>query len=173
MTGSIIPDDPFEDLARAIGMLVISFNELEVALGGALMYLLNQDEATGTVFVSHLSAGVKINLLQGLTFKIADTGLREEFSELLKQAAEANTERNRFIHSEDWVDPDTSSGVKPLTLHRKLRDAHQPTAFPVTIKELSKYIKAVNADEVCDCANDAAILAMNLLEFAEKHRPRV
>ena len=33
MTDRIIPDDPFEDLARAVGMLVICFNELEVALG--------------------------------------------------------------------------------------------------------------------------------------------
>jgi hypothetical protein len=173
MADPIVPDDPFEDLARAIGMLVISFNELEVALGGALMHLLNQDEATGSVFVSHLSAGVKINLLQGFAFKIADAGLKKEFSELLAQAAEANIERNRFIHSEYWVNPDTSSSAKPITLYRKLRDAHQPTAFPVTIKELSNYIRTVNAEEVSEWANDTAMLAMNLLEFAEKHRPRL
>jgi hypothetical protein len=35
-------EDPFEDLAQAIGMLVISFNELEVALGGALMHVLGR-----------------------------------------------------------------------------------------------------------------------------------
>ena len=174
MADPIIPDDPFfEDLVRAIGMFVISFNELEVALGGVLMHLLNQDEETGTVFVSHLSAGVKITLLQGLTFKIADAGLKKEFSELLKQAAEANIERNRFIPSEYWVASDTSSSAKPITLYRKLRDAHQPTAFPVTIKELSKYVTAVNVDEVSEWANDTAMLAMNLLEFAEKHRPEL
>ena len=84
-----------------------------------------------------------------------------------------NTERNRFLQSEYWVDLDADSGAKPLTMHRKLRDAHQSTAYPVTIKELSKYIKAVNADEVTDCANDAALLATYLLEFARKHRPQV
>jgi hypothetical protein len=136
------------------------------------MYLLNQDDATGAVFASHLSAAAKINLLRGLTFKITAARPREEFSEFLEQAAKANTERNRFIHSEYWVDPDTGSGTKPLTMHRKVRDAHQPTAYPVTIKELSKYIKAVNADEVSDCANDAALLATYLLEFARKHRPQ-
>ncbi len=164
-------DDPFEELAQSLGMLVMSFNELEIALGGALMHLLGQDEPTGGVFVSHLSAGSKIKLLEALSFKIKDDGVRNEFSELLRKVSETNAERNRFIHSEYWLDPDSSSGENPITLHRKIRDAHHPATMPATIKELSKHIRTVNADEVGEWANDAAILAMNLLEFSEKLRP--
>ena len=46
--------------------LVVAFNDLEVALGGALMYLLKQDEEVGSAFTAHLGAATKIRLLQDL-----------------------------------------------------------------------------------------------------------
>jgi hypothetical protein len=36
--------DQFDKLATALGYLVVAFNKLEVALAGALMYLLKQDD---------------------------------------------------------------------------------------------------------------------------------
>ena len=46
--------DKFDELAKALGHLVLAFNDLEVALGGALMYLLKQDEEAGAAFTAHL-----------------------------------------------------------------------------------------------------------------------
>ena len=161
--------DPFEDLAEAIGMLVISFNELEIALGGALMHILGQDEQTGAVFASHLSASAKLKLLDALKFKIPDGRYKNEFIEQLQRATEVNSDRNRFIHSEYWSHEE---GVEePIVLHRKLRDARQPTAYPVTVGQLSTHIKTVSSTEIGDLANDAASLASDILHVTEKLRP--
>ena len=164
------PDaDPFGDLAEAIGMLVISFNELEIALGGALMHILGQDEKTGAVFASHLSASAKLKLLDALKFKIPDGRYKDEFTEQLQRATEINSERNRFIHSAYWSHEE---GVEePIVLHRKLRDAHQPTTYPITIGQLSKHIKTVSPTDIGDLANDATSLASDILHVAEKLRP--
>jgi hypothetical protein len=79
---------------------VIAFNELEVALGGALMYLLKQDEDVGAAFVSHLGASQKIRLLQELEGKIDHETTRNEFHDLVCRADETNSQRNRLVHSE-------------------------------------------------------------------------
>ena len=36
--------DKFDELVKSLGYLVVSFNELEVALGGVLMYLLSRNK---------------------------------------------------------------------------------------------------------------------------------
>lgn len=164
------PDaDPFEDLAEAIGMLVISFNELEIALGGALMHILGQDEQTGTVFASHLSASAKLKLLDALKFKIPEGPHKTEFEEQLERATEINSERNRFIHSEYWSHED---GIdEPIVLHRKVRDAHHPTIYPISIGQLSKHIKTVSVEHINELANDAAMLASYILNVTERLRP--
>jgi hypothetical protein len=64
------PPDHYDKVATSLGHLVIAFNELEVALGGALMHLLKQDEDVGAAFVAHLAASQKIRLLQELEGKI-------------------------------------------------------------------------------------------------------
>ena len=108
--------DMFDDLAKALGHLVLAFNDLEVALGGALMYLLKQDEEVGAAFTAHLGVATKIRLLQDLDLKIEDENTRREFREMVKRAAEINTERNRYIHSEYWPAPATEQLT--VMLHR-------------------------------------------------------
>jgi hypothetical protein len=94
--------DKFDELATALGHLVVAFNDLEVALGGALMYLLKQDEEVGAAFTAHLGVATKIRLLQDLDRRIEDENTRCEFRGLVKRALEINMERNRYIHSEYW-----------------------------------------------------------------------
>jgi hypothetical protein len=65
---------------------------------------------------------VKLKLLKALKFKIPESRYKEEFIEQLERAAEINTDRNRFIHSEYWSHEDGES--EPIVLHRKVRDAH-------------------------------------------------
>lgn len=92
--------DQFDKLATALGHLVLAFNDLEVALGRALMYLLKLDEEVGSAFVAHLGAATKIRLLQDLDRRIENESTRSEFRETVKHAEEINAKRNRYIHSE-------------------------------------------------------------------------
>jgi len=73
--------DQFDELAKALGYLVVAFNELEVALGGALMYLLKQDDEVGAAFTAHLGAATKnaeprAALLAGADPVVGDERLR-------------------------------------------------------------------------------------------------
>jgi hypothetical protein len=155
-------DDQFDKLARVLGHLIIAFNGLEVALGGALMYLLKQDEEVGAAFVAHISAATKIHLLQDLEGRIKNESSRSEFREMVKQAEEINTERNRYIHSEYW--PVSAAEQLTVMLHRPLRDSNKPVDYPITISALSnKYVKAANEEEIMDLADEAAALAMRTI----------
>ena len=159
--------DKFDELAKALGHLVLAFNDLEVALGGALMYLLKQDEEAGAAFTAHLGAAQKIRLLQDLDGRIENENTRREFREMVKRSAEINTERNRYIHSEYWPVPATEQ----LTAmpHRSLRNFTKPVNYPITIGELTKeYVNAANEEEIMDLANDAAGLAIELLQLSER-----
>ena len=158
--------DMFDEIAKALGHLVLAFNDLEVALGGALMYLLKQDEEVGAAFIAHLGAATKIRLLQHLDRRIEDENTRYAFRGLVQRAAEINVERNRYIHSEYWSVPATELTVM---LHRSLRNANKPVEYPITIGELTKeYVNAANEEEIMDLANDATQLAMHLLQLSER-----
>jgi hypothetical protein len=159
--------DMFDEIAKALGHLVLAFNDLEVALGGALMYLLKQDEEVGATFTAHLGAATKIRLLQDLDRRIEDENARCEFRALVKRAAEINIERNRYIHSEYWSVPAT--GQLTDMLHRSLRNFNKPVDYPITVGELAKeYVNAAKEEEIMDLANDAAGLAMELLQLSER-----
>lgn len=159
--------DIFDELAKALGHLVLAFNDLEVALGGALMHLLKQDDEVGAAFTAHLGAATKIRLLQDLDRRIEDENTRFEFRGLVKRAAEINIERNRYVHSEYWSVPATQQLT--VMLHRSLRNSNKPVNYPITIGELTKeYVNAANEEEIVDLANDAAQLAMDLLQLSQR-----
>ena len=62
----------YEELPAYLGNLVMSFNDLEIALGGALMRILkNNDDYIGAVFVSVLGFRQKYDLLRALAKKIS------------------------------------------------------------------------------------------------------
>lgn len=131
------------------------------------MFLLKQDEEVGAAFNAHLGASTKIRLIQDLDRRIEDENTRSEFRGLVKRAAEINTERNRYIHSEYWSVPATEQLT--VTLQRSLRNSSKPVNYPITVSELTKeYINAANEEEVMDLANDVAQLAMHLLHLSER-----
>jgi hypothetical protein len=160
------PPDHFDKVATSLGHLVIAFNELEVALGGALMHLLKQDEDVGAAFVAHLGASQKIRLLQELEGKIDHEATRDEFHDIVCRADDINSQRNRLIHSEYWS-VDATKQLRVL-LHRRLRDSTKPVKFPVTIEELSKkYVQAADPGGIMELADDAAQLAISLIRLSE------
>ena len=72
----------YENLPAHLGNLVMAFDELEIALGGALMRILrNKDEFIGAVFISVLGFRQKYDLLKALAAKIDDKNLKGQFLE--------------------------------------------------------------------------------------------
>ncbi len=158
--------DHFDRVATSLGHLVIAFNELEVALGGALMHLLKRDEEVGAAFVAHLTASQKIRLLQELEGKIDHETTRQDLHDIVCRINEVNSQRNHLIHSEYW----SVSATEHLNvlLHRRLRDSTKPVKFPVTLEELSKnYVQEADPEEIMDLANDAAELSISLIQLSE------
>src|SRR5258707_7816658 len=90
--------DPFQELATPLGVLVISFNELEVALGGALMRILkNSDEYVGAVFVSVLGFDQRYRLFKALAILIVDLSTRKVFLDLFEESTGLVEQRHRFV----------------------------------------------------------------------------
>jgi hypothetical protein len=165
-----MPENYYDELARPLGYLVMAFNDLEVALGGALMRLLKQDDDVGAVFVAHLNCSTKLNILEALEIKIYDPNRRAEFHETLRLARDINTHRNTLVHSEYTPVVDEHSQEVYAILHRRLRDSAKPDKLD-TVKGIFKHIKPVNAEEIMDLANDAAQLASQILSLSEKFHP--
>ena len=88
------------EVASYLGRLVMSFNDLEVAIGGALMRVLlkEDDEYVGAVFVANLNFSQRFAVMRALT--IEPPKIREEFELLLNQAKDINGRRNNYLHAE-------------------------------------------------------------------------
>ena len=59
------------EVASYLGRLVMSFNDLEVAIGGALMRVLlkEDDEYVGAVFVANLNFSQRFAVIRALTIE--------------------------------------------------------------------------------------------------------
>jgi hypothetical protein len=158
----------YDEVTRVLGHVIIGFNELEIATGGAIMRLLKQDDRVGSVFVALLSFKTKIDLLKALAFKIEGNELCSRFKELLQQAEKINAERNRFIHADYNTVGEDDEAVGMVA--SRLRDLHKYD-FHDGIETNFKYIQFVNSEELMDLANDASILADQLLRFSEQFNP--
>src|ERR1700730_16856696 len=138
-----------DKLATALGHLIIAFNDLEVALAGAVMYLLKQDGEVGAAFVAQLGAATKIRLLQDLDGRIENESTCSEFREMVKHAEVINAERNRYIHSEYL----SVSAAEQLIV-RRLRDWNKQVDYPITISAFAKkYVEAADEEEITELAN--------------------
>lgn len=167
MTNSQMNDGPYDDLAAPLGNLVIAFNELEIAMGGALMRILrNDDDFVGAVFVSVLGFFQKHALLKALASKLEDTNVRNELLEALEDARRFSEERNRFVHA-GYTTVTGDSDEVMLVLHQRLKDFSKENLFS-TANEIFKYIKPVNTEELKELSDDTAALAFRLLQLSEK-----
>ena len=128
--------------------------------------MLKQDEDVGAAFVAHLGTSQKIRLLQELEGKIDHEATRQEFHEIVCRVDEINSQRNRLIHAE-YLSVQATEQLQVL-LHRRLRDFTKPVKFPVTMQELSKkYVQAADPEEIMELANEAAELAISLIQLSE------
>jgi hypothetical protein len=118
------------------------------------------------VFLALLNFSTKINMLRALDFKV-DTSLKAELGEMLTQAEEINTERNRLIHADyRVVGPDDNLAM----MTSRLRDAHKFDQYR-EVEMNFRYASFFNVEEITELANDAGCLAMAMLQFSEKFNP--
>jgi Lon protease-like protein len=158
--------DPFLELATPLGVLIICFNELEVALGGALMRILkNSDEYVGAVFVSVLGFDQRYRLLKALAIQITDPTTRKEFLDLLEEARGVSERRNRFVHAEYTAVKDDDNETIAF-LHQRLKDYSKESSFD-TMANIFKYITPIDPEDLEELSNDASIIASRLLALSE------
>lgn len=95
-------DHTLDDLALALGHLLIEFNSLEVDLGRLVARLLDQDDdETIAIFGAQLMFFPRIKLARALAkAKVQDDTQRELLLAALATAERCNTRRNTYIHSE-------------------------------------------------------------------------
>jgi hypothetical protein len=160
-------ENTHDKVANVLGHFVLGFSELEIALGGAIMRLLKQDDRVGAVFAGLLSFSNKLEVLHALDFKIERQDVRDQFKELLQKAREINTERNRLVHGEYRTVGSQDSYAMMVS---RLKDSHKYD-FRDGIQTNLKYIQFFNVDRVMDLANDASLLSNTILNFSEQFNP--
>ena len=165
-----MPNDPYDELATPLGHFLIAFNGLEVALAGALMRILHQnDELVGHAFVAILGFRQKFELLKALAPLVSHDGAREKLLELLEDANTINEARNRFVHS-DYSPVFGDDGDTLVFLHQRLKDFLR-TPRTLSATELFKQYRPANPEELLDLANDASVLSDQLLRVSERFFP--
>src|SRR5882762_11700344 len=126
----------YEELPAHLGNLIVAFNELEIALGGALMRILgNVDEYTGAVFVSVLGFRQKYDLLRALSIKIQNQSLKDEFLEALESAKFISEERNRYVHA-GYTTFMRDHNTIEVIVHQRLRDFAKENLYDVENESL-------------------------------------
>jgi hypothetical protein len=162
---------PYDELAAPLGSFIIAFNELELAVGAAIMNILDQEERVGAVFVALLPFSMKLKMIRALDFKIKGHPYQERFTRLVNRAQEINDDRNKFIHAEYWpvIDADTQTILMAM---RRIRDATKP--LPTGDEaEAFKHITLADPDSLNGLAIDAFQVAQQLFTVSETFRKTV
>jgi hypothetical protein len=159
--------NPHDELARSLGHFVMAFNDLEVALAGVLMRILqSNDEVVGNAFVVVLGFRQKSDLIKALAPRVQKQGVREELLELLDEAGTVNEARNRFFHSEYrpvYGDEGDTMGL----LQQRLKDFLRHRDFSA-MEEFVKRTGPTKPEDITDLANDAASISQQMLRVSER-----
>lgn len=162
-----VGDNMTDALAAPLGHLVIAFNDLEIAMGGALMHILrNDDEFVGTVFISVLGFSQKYALLKALAVKLNNTKKRDELLALLETARRLNEERNRYVHA-GYTSIMGDNDQVMFVLHQRLKDFSKESLFRMN-DDSFRYIKQIDSGKLVSLANDTSILASELSVLSEQ-----
>lgn len=100
------------EIHSVIGRIVVDFNHLEENVSLAIIKLINTDKNVGLIITSELSFRNKLNLLGSLFNKKKDThhfnsffqNIEEGFNELLKACYRCEEFRNKYLHSNFYVE---------------------------------------------------------------------
>lgn len=163
-----MPAPAYKDLPAHLGNFIMAFNELEIALGGALMRILrNTDEYIGAVFVSVLGFRQKYDLLRALSTKIPNQHVKDEFLEALDSAKLISEERNRYVHAGYTTFMRDQNSIEVI-VHQRLRDFSKENLYEYAAEEGFKYIHPIDLAHFAEITDDASALAFNILQLSER-----
>lgn len=164
---NIMRPPKYEELPAQLGSLVMAFNELEIALGGALMRILrNDDDFIGAVFVSVLGFRQKHDILKALSTKIENAEVKSDFLEALDSAKLISEERNRYVHA-GYTTYMRDSETIEVVVHQRLRDFAKESLYDST-HEMFQYIKPINPQHLAELSDEASALAYSILQLSER-----
>jgi hypothetical protein len=136
-----------QELAQAIGLLVIHFNRLEIALGTCLGDLLEaEDHHTKHALVASMSFGQKLDLLAALYIEKykGDEFQRSRCKLAVQNMQWFEAERNKYVHScwgaRTFGDP-RYIRVKPQTRGGKGLKVTEEQAMPAAIIDVCERIR--------------------------------
>jgi hypothetical protein len=160
-------DQEYTEEIALLGHLIVAFNDLEIAMGGALTRILlrQDDELVAAVFISVLGFSQKHALLKALAVKLDDAQQRSRLLKLLEKARHLNEGRNRYIHA-GYTPVTGENDEVMLVLHQRLKDFSKETLD--STDEIFKYIKPINSAELVALSNDLADLASELSILSEE-----
>jgi len=149
-----------DEFCTALGMIAISFSELDDRLSEAIASLLGSDNGVGSIVVAELSFRAKINLFASLvryhaagrgSLAIPTAPVVDVMQELCNNILSAAELRNTIMHS-SWIGLDTRDGK----IVRKKMAAKQKHGLRVTEEEhdsgylldITEFIESVACDLV-------------------------
>jgi hypothetical protein len=128
-----------DEFCTAIGMIALSFSELEDCLGEAIDSLIGGNDGTGSIVAAELSFRMKVNLFASLvrhraggrSFTVPNAAVSEVMQELCNNIFKAEELRNAVLHS-SWIESDMFDGK----VVRRKATAKSKHGFRITEEEV-------------------------------------
>jgi hypothetical protein len=160
----------YANLAEPLGHLVIEFNSLETDMGYLIARLLKQDNMVAAVFTTQSFSSKLAFARTFAVLKVIDGELLQEMEGVLNEAADVNSERNTYIHSEYLPFLDAQDNLLEV-LRTKLRD--RVKAFSATDKpELDKLFPLAESGAITALAERINAVALRVRTVAKKYQER-
>ena len=148
-----------DELCSAIGMIAVTFSELEDCLGEAIISLLGARNGMGNIVVAEMSFRAKVNLFASLvlhyaadrSFTIPNAPVADVLKELCANVFKVEELRNTVLHS-SWVGLDMCDGQ----IVRRKASAKSKHGFRIAEEEvdsgylldIAEFAQAVGTDVV-------------------------
>lgn len=162
-------EHPYNQVAGPLGNFIMSFNDLELATGIAIMNMLDLDERVGAVFTAMFSFAQKLQLIHALEFRIEGHPYRDRFLQLMGSAQKLGEHRNKYVHAEYFPILDAEKSI--VVAMRRIRDATKPLYG--TDREPFKNLNVADAQQLTYLAQDAFLLAAEMATVSETFRKTV
>jgi len=133
---------PSDDYLKRLGMVTISFSDLEWTVGLFLEVVIDPASNVGTILSAHLSFSRALDVISSTyVYKWPRCKRREELEELLKKCQKAEEERNLLVHSSYGFPKDTPNELLIRTKSTaKRKHGLKHTKQEISITELDRYL---------------------------------
>jgi hypothetical protein len=161
---------PNDEYLRRLGMITISFGDLEWSLGALLEVIVEPKSTLASVFSSYMSVSRLCNMISDTyTYQWPDCAGREQLEDLLRRCEEAEMERNVIVHSHCGFADSTSNKLlirTRSTINRLHGSRH--TRQNISISDLDQYL-----DELVDTVTRVMEFALWIMRTHQEGKNQV